>query len=112
LEASRLPADDPSRQERYAAALSEASEAPLAIARASAEVAELAATIVQKSNPALAGDAIVGVLLAEASTCAAARLVEINLGGDESDRRLPEVQELSRRAGAAREAALGRRWPV
>ena len=40
LEAERLPKSDPSRKQRLDSALAEASEPPLAIARASAEVAE------------------------------------------------------------------------
>jgi formiminotetrahydrofolate cyclodeaminase len=106
LEASGLPAGDPSRKQRLDAALSQASEAPLAIARAGVEVAELAAAIARKSKPTLAGDAITAVLLAEASSRAAARLVQINLAGRDDDPRLAEVAQLLERAGAARELAL------
>jgi len=102
LEAQRLPSDDPSRRERIQTALTEASEAPLAIARASAEVSELAAALARAGNPALAGDAIAGAVLGEAATRSAARLVEINLG----DRRPHELPELIGRAAAAREQAL------
>jgi len=89
------------------AALSAASETPLAIARAAAEVAELAAEVADASKPSLKGDAVAGVLLAEATTRAAARLVEINLAGVPGDARLGEVAELSGRAARARERALG-----
>ncbi len=104
LEAVRLAADDPSRAERLGDALSRASEAPMAIARVSTEVAELAAGIVKDSKPALQGDAAAAVLLAEAAAQAAARLVQINLAGCPDDPRLAEVAELTRRAGAARAA--------
>ena len=111
LEAWRLPAQDPSREARLAAALSEASRAPLAIARASTQVAELAARIAEMSKPELAGDAIAAVLLAEASSRAAARLVEINLAQRPEDPRLAVVDELVERAGTARDAALTSRKP-
>jgi formiminotetrahydrofolate cyclodeaminase len=109
LEAWRLPSSDPSRQERLDAALSDASEAPLAIARASAGVAELATEMAAKTKPAVVGDAIAAVLLAEASSRAAARLVEINLADQRGDSRLAAVKELLQRAGAARDAALAER---
>ncbi|MBV8942910.1 MAG: cyclodeaminase/cyclohydrolase family protein, partial [Solirubrobacterales bacterium] len=96
---------------RLAAALSEASRAPLAIARASTQVAELAARIAEMSKPELAGDAIAAVLLAEASSRAAARLVEINLAQRPEDPRLAVVDELVERAGTARDAALTSRKP-
>jgi len=107
LAAQRMPAADPSRAERIASALSEASQSPLAIARAGAEVADLAAGVAEQSKPALAGDAVVAVLLAEAATRAAGRLVEINLRGRSGDPRLAEVGELADRAARARERALG-----
>jgi methenyltetrahydrofolate cyclohydrolase len=104
--ASRLPAGDPARKQRLDDALSEASEPPFAIAQASAEVAELAASIAAKSKKAVAGDAIAATVLAEASSRAAARLVEINLAGRGNDLRLAVVRELVERSGAARKAAL------
>jgi glutamate formiminotransferase/formiminotetrahydrofolate cyclodeaminase len=107
LDAVRLPTSEPSRKQRLDAALSEASEAPLAIARASTQVAELAQAIVARSKPSLAGDAVTAVLLAEASSRAAARLVQINLAERSEDPRLSALRELTARAGAAREATLG-----
>ncbi|MGN6166921.1 MAG: cyclodeaminase/cyclohydrolase family protein [Solirubrobacteraceae bacterium] len=109
LKAWRLPKTDPARERRLEAALSEASEAPLLIARACAEVAELAAAIAVRSKPDVVGDATAAVLLAEASSRAAARLVEINLGEHAEDPRLAVVRDLAGRAGAAREAALAGR---
>jgi methenyltetrahydrofolate cyclohydrolase len=104
LEAVRLPADDPARAQRLADALSRASETPMAIVRASTEVAELAAGIVRASTPDLQGDGAAAVLLAEGAAQAAARLVQINLAGSPEDPRLAEVGELMRRAGLARSA--------
>ena len=51
------------------------------------------------------GDALAGVLIAEAATAAAASLVEVNLAGvDGPD--LARVREARRRAQEAREVAL------
>jgi methenyltetrahydrofolate cyclohydrolase len=103
LEALRLPHDDPERESRISAAQAEASQSPLDIARAGAEVAELAGELARAGNPNLAGDAIAAVLLAEAAAQAAARLVQINLTqGSQVD----EAAELAARAHAARQHAL------
>ncbi len=108
LAATRAPAGDPGRELRLAAALSEASRAPLAIARASTEAAELGAAVASRSKPTLRGDAIAGVLLAEAATQTASALVRINLGEGEGDPRLVEIESLMGRAGAARDRVGGR----
>jgi formiminotetrahydrofolate cyclodeaminase len=92
--------------EERSEALSVASEAPLAIARAAVEVAELAAQVMAESKPALKGDAGAAVLLAEATTRAAGQLVEINLKGQPDDPRLAEVARLSERAAQARQRVL------
>ena len=78
----------------------------MAIARSAAEVAELAAEVAAKSRPALRGEAIAGVLLAEAASRSAASLVEINLNGSSGDPRLAETLELRSRLAAAREHVL------
>ena len=51
------------------------------------------------------GDALAGVLIAEAAAAAAAALVEINLAGSEGAD-LARVREARRRAQEAREDAL------
>lgn len=107
LAAARLEVGDPFRDTRLHEALSDACAAPMSVARAAAEVAELAAEVAAKSTRALAGDAIAGVLLAEAASRAAAQLVEINLRESSADPRLAEVAELNRRAAAARVHVLG-----
>jgi methenyltetrahydrofolate cyclohydrolase len=105
LDALRLPAGHPERAERLDAALTEASRTPLAIAEAAAEAAVLGARVTAASNPAIRGDALTGVLLAEAATVAAAALVEINLSGrDDAD--LARARDARRRAQEAREDAL------
>ena len=103
LEALRLPRDDPDRAGRVRAAQEVASESPLEVARVAAELAELSCDLARTGNQNLAGDAIAGALLAEASSQAAARLVAINLTEGPV---VGEATELARRAAAARETAL------
>jgi formiminotetrahydrofolate cyclodeaminase len=105
LEAYRLPRDDPRRADRVEAALVEASREPAAIAEASAEVAEIGEAVARASSPSVRGDAVAGVLLAEAATVAAATLVEINLGP--SAPAVEHVRDALIRAGRARTEALG-----
>jgi formiminotetrahydrofolate cyclodeaminase len=95
LEAQR--AGDPAR---VADALSRAADSPLAIARLGAEVAELGASVAESGKEAVKGDALVGVVLAEAACRAAGRLVRINLASTPDDPRLTEVAELERRAAS------------
>ncbi|HEY7599873.1 MAG TPA: cyclodeaminase/cyclohydrolase family protein, partial [Candidatus Limnocylindrales bacterium] len=104
-EALRLPAGDPERAGQLKAALADASQTPLAIAELAAEAAVLGARVTAESNPAIRGDALAGVVIAEAATVAAAALVEINLAGrDDAD--LARVRDARRRAQEAREDAL------
>jgi methenyltetrahydrofolate cyclohydrolase len=103
LAALRLPRDDPDRGDRVGAAREKASESPLEVARVGAELAELACDLARTGNQNLAGDAIAGALLAEASAQAAARLVAINLTEGAA---VSEANELARRALTAREKAL------
>jgi methenyltetrahydrofolate cyclohydrolase len=105
LAARRLPADDPERATRIDDALTDASAVPLAIAEAASEVAELGAGIAAGSGRAVRGDALAGVLLAEAAAAAAAALVEINLAGREAEE-LTRAREAATRAAAARSTAL------
>jgi formiminotetrahydrofolate cyclodeaminase len=107
LEAFALDAGDPDREERLREALSAAADSPLAIARAAAAAASLAAELAVTGNAHLTGDAITGTLLAEAACASAARLVAINLARVPSDPRLDEAAELTRQASAARAKALG-----
>jgi formiminotetrahydrofolate cyclodeaminase len=106
LDALRMPAGHPERAQRLQAALAEASRAPVAIAEGAAETATLAARVTALSNPAVRGDALAGVLIAEAATVAAASLVEINLAGRDGDADLARVRDARRRAQEAREDAL------
>ena len=98
LAARRLPAGDPERGARLAAALEQASASPLEIAEAAIEAAELGRSVAAAADPAVRGDALVGVQIAAAAAGAAAGLVQVNLAGDPGN-------ELLARAVAAREAA-------
>ena len=105
IDARRLPAGDPARAQRLTAALAEASHTPLAIAENAAETASLGARVTAVCNPAVRGDALTGVLIAEAAAAAAAGLVEINLaGGGGPD--LARARDARRRAQEARDDAL------
>jgi methenyltetrahydrofolate cyclohydrolase len=90
------------------AALAAASEPPARIAEAAAEVGELGGEVAASSSAAVRGDALTGVLLAEAAASAAARLVEINVGSGPVFERA-ERAEL--RAVRARASATGRAPP-
>ena len=61
-------------------ALAAASEPPAQIAETAAEVAELGVEVATSASPSVRGDALAGVVLAEAAASAAFRLVEINVG--------------------------------
>lgn len=81
--------------DQRAAALVEASRSPLELAELAAEVAGLGADVAQESSAAVRGDALAGVVLAEAASTAAVRLVEINLAESSAD----ELVERARAAG-------------
>ncbi len=90
------------RQERIRAALSGATDVPLAIAETGTEVAEVAARLARGGNPNLRDDAVVAALLAEAGVRAAAVLVEINtMAGETSDDRVERVGQCVVRAASA-----------
>jgi methenyltetrahydrofolate cyclohydrolase len=75
--------------------LVEASRSPLELAELAAAVAELGAEVAQASSAAVRGDALAGVVLAEAASTAAVRLVEINLAESGAN----ELVERARSAG-------------
>ncbi len=106
LQAMALEHGSPERASAVRGALSAATEVPLAITAGAAEVAQLGALIAGESSRELAADALTAVLLAEASTSAAAGLVELNLRARPDDDRLAQAREYARRAAAARSAAL------
>jgi formiminotetrahydrofolate cyclodeaminase len=105
LEAGRLPADDPARPGQLREALSHAAEAPLGVVEAAAEVAASAAGVAAHGRPAVRGDAVTAVLLAEAAARAATGLVVINLEEEPEDPRLARARAGADAAEAAREGA-------
>ncbi len=112
LEALRLPERHPQRAARLDETRSRASEGPLEIAAVATLVAELAAEAVRDGSEHLRGDAITGVLLAEAAARAAVDLVQINLAGREDDPRLTRAAGYVARAAAARNGVLDTRGGV
>jgi formiminotetrahydrofolate cyclodeaminase len=86
--------------ERRSGVLAAAADPPLAIAEAAAETGALAAASAGDAGGPLRGEAETAVLVAAAATRAAARLVELNLGGAPGDPRLNRARELAERAGA------------
>jgi formiminotetrahydrofolate cyclodeaminase len=97
----------PERGGRIRAALSEAADAPLSIARCSAQVAELGVSSLAQGSEHLRGDAVTGVVLAEAACASAAQLVALNLADAPGDARRAEADRLAATAAAARRRALG-----
>ena len=84
-------------------ALDGASEPPAQIAETAADVAELGVKVAASSSPAVRGDALTGVTLAEAAAAAAARLVSTNItSGPVFDR----ARAAADRAAEARRSAL------
>jgi methenyltetrahydrofolate cyclohydrolase len=105
LEAMRLPPNDPTRAARLEETLLEASRTPLAIAERAADVAGLGAGVASGSSLSVRGDAVTGVLLAEAAAAAAAGLVEINLARQSSAPELQRARAAAVRAARARSEA-------
>jgi formiminotetrahydrofolate cyclodeaminase len=84
-------------------ALDAASEPPAQIAETAAEVAELGVAVAGSSSPAVRGDALTGVVLAEAAAAAAARLVETNItSGPVFDRARNAADRASKARSSAR----------
>ena len=107
----QMPKTDPDRAAKLDAALSEAAESPLALARVCADVTALALEASRGGSPHLRGDALAGLLIAEGACQAAARLVEINLAGRPDDERLRELAAVTETAAANRALSSERRSP-
>jgi formiminotetrahydrofolate cyclodeaminase len=105
-EHGRPGGDDPAaRERRVTAALSKASDVPMAVVTAGARVAHLAARLAEEGNPSLRGDALTAALLAGAGAEAAGALVRINLAGLPGDDRHQLVADLLGEAAAGAERA-------
>ena len=109
LDAYRAPGDDEEpRRREIRDALTGAADVPLSVAEIGAEVAGLAARLVEGGNPNLRGDALTAAFLAGAGARAAAALVGINVSaGGADDGRLSRAARLQATAAAAQEAAEG-----
>ena len=82
------------------AALEEAAQVPLLIARAAADVAELAREVTYRCDPALRPDVVAAGMLAAAAADAAAHLVEVNLAATGDDPRVLEARACTHAAAA------------
>jgi formiminotetrahydrofolate cyclodeaminase len=98
------------RDASIAQALSHAADAPLEIARAAGDAAELAALVTERGEPATQGDAGAAALLAVGAARAAASLVDINLTAVPGDIRVDRARKLAADAEYAARRALGPRW--
>jgi formiminotetrahydrofolate cyclodeaminase len=68
------------------------------MARAAAEVAELAVQLAKHGNPNLRADAVVAATLAAAAAESGLTLIAVNLGDARDDARLAEARLLARKA--------------
>jgi formiminotetrahydrofolate cyclodeaminase len=94
------------RDQQLRAALDRAAEIPLRIAEAGADLASLAALLVENGNPEVRADAAVAAVLAAGGTRAAAKLVAVNLSALEGDPRVRHVDSLAEVAAEASGRAL------
>lgn len=88
------------------AALSHATDVPLEITVAAAEVARLGALAAEHGAAHVRPDAVAAVALAEAAAAAAAALVRANLRSQPGDERIAAAEGAAGRAAAAR-ASVG-----
>ncbi|MGZ4301273.1 MAG: cyclodeaminase/cyclohydrolase family protein [Gaiellaceae bacterium] len=90
-------------------AYARAAEPPLQIARAAADVAELAVVVARNGDPAFHADAVTAALLAAAAASSAAELVGVNLTASVRDERVREAERLAENAARAAEEARAAR---
>ena len=90
-------------------AYARAAEPPLQIARAAADVAELAVVVARNGDPAFHADAVTAALLAAAAASSAAELVGVNLTASAGDERVREAGRLAESAARAAEEARAAR---
>ncbi len=97
------------REQSVGGALSAASTVPMEVAEIGARVAALAATIAQRGNPNVRGDAITAALLAAAGSGAASELVRINLAQASGEGRPAQAQQFASEAAGHAAVASARR---
>jgi formiminotetrahydrofolate cyclodeaminase len=86
IEAYATRADEQLKHQQVRAALTRATDVPLAIAELGADTARLAGRLATEGKRSVRGDAATALLLAEAATRSAAHLVDVNVkagGGDD-----------------------------
>ncbi len=105
--AARRHADGAAAQSHLVAAWTAATEVPLELAEVAAEVADLAAQLLEHGNPNLRGEVATAVDLAAAAAAAAARLVRINVAEGELDHDARPGADLLGRAARACTTAAG-----
>jgi formiminotetrahydrofolate cyclodeaminase len=100
MAAMRSPSGDTAeeRDESIRRALVRAAEVPLEIARAGADVASLAASVAERGNEAVRGDAAAAAILSAAAARAAANLVAINLAAGAEDALVARAREVAEHA--------------
>jgi formiminotetrahydrofolate cyclodeaminase len=108
LTAQRAPATEADRKANISAALADAAQPPLELARVGERIARLAVAVAALGEPVTRGDVISAALLGASSARSAAVLVRINLtsSGRPDDTRIEEAFAAAAAAdNAAREAA-------
>ena len=88
-------------------AFARAAEPPLEIARAAADVAELAAELATGGSPAIRADAIAAASMAAGAARGAVAIVAVNLTALDGDPRVAEAESLAAAAEAAARRAAG-----
>jgi methenyltetrahydrofolate cyclohydrolase len=108
LTAMRAPlgATAEERDAAIADALAHAAQVPLEIAESAADAAALAATVAERGDEKVRGDAAAAAVLAAAAARAAANLVAINLATSDDDRRVARARRI------AAEAVDSARWTL
>jgi formiminotetrahydrofolate cyclodeaminase len=87
-------------------AFARAAEPPLDIARAAADVAELAEELARSGDPRIRADAIAAASLAAAAARGAVAMVEVNLTAVEGDPRVGEAERYAEHAETSAHRAM------
>jgi hypothetical protein len=95
--------------EELGRAYARAAEPPLRIVEAAADVAELAALLAEKGDPARRADAVAAGFLAAGAAAGAAELVAVNLTMSAGDERARRAQALAEGAARTLDAARAAR---